>query len=148
MDEQRRLPDGTWSTDLDKYLKAWRELGQPFAGLMGIEATGFDPGVLFTGPTAADTLTLTPRVLVKINKLLAELTRLRAVVDKLPKYADTGQPIVCGMEVWVSGPHPTRDIARAVLNTSVLLEGHGFLTRHQRYCCSTPEAAKGGKNDG
>jgi len=36
----------------------------------------------------------------EVEELEAENARLEAIVDKLPKYADTGAPIVPGMVVW------------------------------------------------
>lgn len=77
------------------------------------------------------------------DELVAEVDRLRAVEDQLPKYADTGEPIVRGCEVWTSGgPKPVRRVVDSVLNTSVCLDGVGRMSTHQRYCYSTRESAE------
>lgn len=41
-----------------------------------------------------------------IGELEASLATANTIIDKLPKYADTGEPIVPGQDyVWLIGPH-------------------------------------------
>lgn len=56
----------------------------------------------------------------RANKAEAEINRLRAVADRLPRYADTGEPMMPGSVVWilVSGK-PKKDIVRLVQIDSV-----------------------------
>jgi len=79
------------------------------------------------------------------SKLKARIKELEAIVAKLPKYADTGEPILRGMVVWLSGGplgKPGKYIVESIRATSVLLDGMPRLSTHQRHCYSTREAAK------
>lgn len=74
-----------------------------------------------------------------------ELAYLQAFVDKLPKYADTGEPILRGMEVWQEGGKevkPWKSIVESIRATSVLFDGMPNLSTHQSRCYSTYEAAE------
>jgi hypothetical protein len=41
------LPDGTFTTSADKYIKAWRKLAKPIEKATNSRAFGFDPGIAF-----------------------------------------------------------------------------------------------------
>ena len=75
----------------------------------------------------------------RANKAETEINRLRAVADRLPRYADTGEPIMPGSVVWilVSGK-PKKDIVRLVQIDSVGEWWRGDLG----YCQATYSTAK------
>ena len=78
----------------------------------------------------------------RVRCLTRQRDALQAIVDKLPKYADTGGPIVRGMGVYMSGVQCKKlRVVRASLSTSVILEDYGSMSVHQRHLFSTPQAA-------
>ena len=49
----RRLPDGTTTDDVDRYLDAWHDLMDPLAFGLGWTIHSFDPGAAFVDHTGA-----------------------------------------------------------------------------------------------
>ena len=74
-----------------------------------------------------------------VDCLITAYAQLRAVADRLPRYADTGEPIMPGSVVWilVSGK-PKKDIVRLVQIDSVGEWWRGDLG----YCQATYSTAK------
>ena len=76
--------------------------------------------------------------------------RLQAIVDKLPKYADTGEPIYPGRVIWVRGIE-VYEIHKYLVNRissdsiQVRLRRGDLYDIHGGYCYSTPEAAEAAK---
>lgn len=44
MSKEHRLPDGTWTTDIDLFVREWDKIRKPFEAL-GFRVIGFDPGI-------------------------------------------------------------------------------------------------------
>ena len=44
MDREQRLPDGTWTNDIDLFAAEWDKIRKPFEAL-GFKTIGFDPGI-------------------------------------------------------------------------------------------------------
>ena len=40
-----KLPDGTYTTNQDKYIKAWEDVAQPIADATDTELSAFDPDI-------------------------------------------------------------------------------------------------------
>lgn len=49
MKRQYRMPDGSITTDVNAYGKAWTEPGEIVANALGMRLGGMDPGYLFHG---------------------------------------------------------------------------------------------------
>lgn len=45
MTKQLRLPDGTYTSDVDQFSEEWDKLGKPFEAL-GLRMVAFDPGIV------------------------------------------------------------------------------------------------------
>lgn len=44
MNKELKLPDGTYTTDVDKFSSEWMKIRKPFEDL-GFRVIGFDPGI-------------------------------------------------------------------------------------------------------
>jgi len=44
MNNELRLPDGSWTTDVNKFSKEWGKITKPFEDI-GFKVIGFDPGI-------------------------------------------------------------------------------------------------------
>lgn len=51
--KEQRLPDGTWTTNIDLFTSEWDKLRKPFEGL-GFRVIGFDPGIALRDANGGD----------------------------------------------------------------------------------------------
>lgn len=63
--QEFKMPDGTITTSINKHLKAWVKVAEPFERATGLKAIGYDPQVSFECG-----ITIPPSVLIKLNKHL------------------------------------------------------------------------------
>jgi hypothetical protein len=71
MPEEFRMPDGTWTTDINEYIVAWDAISKPIETAFGIQVWGFDPGIAFKD-TAGNSFTMPSWFAIKLTKLLQE----------------------------------------------------------------------------
>lgn len=64
-----RLPDGSTTRDVDRFVVAWRALAAPVERLMGWRVIGYDPGVLFQRPAGGE-VELPEDLCAKIGELM------------------------------------------------------------------------------
>lgn len=65
------LPNGNSTTDVNKYVCAWKELAKPFEELSGLEAHSYNPGIAFISPKKrGNIVNFSVTQLLRINKNL------------------------------------------------------------------------------
>ena len=71
--EEFRMPDFTITTNVNKYVKAWKKLAKPICDATGAQLHAFDPTVqIFYGQNLffGRVIDLPPTFLMKLNKAL------------------------------------------------------------------------------
>lgn len=89
------LPDGSITTDPEKYVQAWRALAEPIAKEFGWRTIGYEPGIMFSIPPNdaveppcgihGNNIVLSVSVATKLCKLIEEARTARTITqpDKL-----------------------------------------------------------------